>query len=213
MITRNSHRWTPTGEADMVELQDLVSGRAVQLVRPAEDELPGEFLADTEELVFRWANLGTHAQAEAELNSLDCTATLHALSWMCALWAVVCETRLGKSAGDILRDLDYRGGWRKIRTEEEAHLWNGLTQRVRLGALAALTEDPRAVESYYRACGDPPDIGPTLVRHTLIHLDAFSQDMERHDLRAQGLALAVVSHTDPLPGPRRRLCFRPSHPL
>ncbi|WP_280256590.1 hypothetical protein [Nocardia wallacei] len=213
MMTRNSHRWEPTGEADMVELQDLASGRAVQLVRPAADELPGELLADTEELVFRWASLGTHAQAEAELGDLHPPSTLLALSWLCALWAVVCETRLGKSAGDIIRDLDYRGGWRKIRTDEEAHIWNGLTQRVRLGALAALTEDPRAVESYYRARTDPPDIGPALVRHTLIHLDAFSQDMQLHDLQARGLAATLVAHTDPLPGPRRRLCFRPSHPL
>ncbi|MBB5913533.1 hypothetical protein BJY24_002400 [Nocardia transvalensis] len=197
----------------MVELRDLVSGRVVHIVRPDEAELPGSLLTDAEDLVFRWAGLGTHAQADSEIASVDTDAMLLALSWLCALWAVVCETRLGKSAGNIIRDLDYRGGWRTINTAEEASLWRSLTQRVRLGALAALTEDPRAVESYQRACTDPPEIGPALLRHTLIHLDAFSQDMQRHDLPAQGLAAAVVAHTEPLNEPRRRLCFRPSQPL
>ncbi len=196
----------------MVELHDLESGYAVRIVRPAEDELPGDLLVDTEELVFRWANLGTHARADNEIGELDTMPILYALSWLCALWAVVCEARLGKSAGSIIRDLDYRGGWRRIETAEDADLWDGLTQRVRLGALAALTEDPRAVEAYYRARTDPPDVGPTLVRHTLVHLDGFSQDMQRHDLQAQGLAAAISAHTDPLPGPRRRLCFRPPYP-
>ncbi|WP_460697359.1 hypothetical protein [Nocardia thraciensis] len=212
MITRNSHRWVPTGEADMVELRDPVSGRAVQIVRPASDELSGELLVETEELVFRWANLSTQAGAEAELDSRDTPSVLRTLSWLGALWAVVCETRLGKSADAIIRDLDYRGGWRQIRGADEARLWDGLTQRVRLGALAALTEDPRAVEAYRSACVDPPDVGPVLVQHTLIHLDAFSQDMRRHKLHARGLAAALVAHTDPLPAPRRRLCFRPAHP-
>ncbi|WP_280268559.1 hypothetical protein [Nocardia wallacei] len=211
MITRNSHRWVPTGEADMVELRDPVSGRAVQIVRPASDELSGESLVETEGLIFRWANLATQAEAETELGRREATAVLRTLSWLFALWAVVCETRLGKSADSIIRDLDYRGGWRQIRNADEARLWDGLTQRVRLGALAALTEDPRAVEAYRRACTEPPEVGPILVRHTLIHLDAFSQDMQLHELHAQGLVAALVAHTDPLPAPRRRLCFRPAH--
>jgi hypothetical protein len=108
----DSHRWVSTTEADMVELQDLVSMRGVQIVRPDEDELPGEVLADVEELMFRWANLNTQAGAEEELGEWDPVELLTALSWMCALWAVVCETRLGKPADAIVHDLDYRGGWR-----------------------------------------------------------------------------------------------------
>ncbi|MGY2062770.1 hypothetical protein ACW9HQ_48465, partial [Nocardia gipuzkoensis] len=99
------------------------------------------------------------------------------------------------------------------RTPEEARIWTGLTQRVRIGALAALTEDPRAASDYRRACTDPPDVAPMLIRHTLIHLDGFSQDMYRHHIEARGLAAAVVENTSPSTGTRRRLCFRPSHPV
>ncbi|MFF0489371.1 hypothetical protein ACFYTQ_10160 [Nocardia sp. NPDC004068] len=203
-----------TADADMVELRDLVSGRAVRIGRPDVEDLPGGFLIEVESLVFRWVNLDTHDEAEEELGTRrEPLHTLRALSWLCALWAVVCETRLGKPADDIIRDLDYRGGWRRIRSAEEARVWSGLTQRVRIGALAALTEDPRAAADYRRACTEPPDVAPMLIRHTLIHLDGFSQDMGRHDIEARGLAAAVVEHTSPSAGRRRRLCFRPSHPL
>ncbi|MBF6333271.1 hypothetical protein [Nocardia transvalensis] len=212
-MTREAHRWVPTDESDMVELQDLVSARVVRIGRPDVDDLPGGLLLDIESLVFRWAYLETHDEAEEEIETRrEPLHTLRALSWLCALWAVVCETRLGKPADDIIRDLDYRGGWRQIRNAEQARIWDGLTQRVRIGALAALTEDPRAAADYRRACTEPPDVGPMLIRHTLIHLDGFSQDMQRHDIEARGLAAAVVKHTSPSPGPRRRLCFRPSQP-
>ncbi|MFI5781278.1 hypothetical protein [Nocardia sp. NPDC051570] len=213
-MTRESHRWVRTADADMVELRDLVSGRAVRIGRPDVDDLPGGFLTEIESLVFRWVNLDTHDEAEDELETRrEPLHTLRALSWLCALWAVVCETRLGKPADDIIRDLDYRGGWRRLRTAEEARIWAGLTQRVRIGALAALTEDPRAASDYRRACTEPPEVGPMLIRHTLVHLDGFSQDMYQHDIEARGLAAAVVEHTSPSPGTRRRLCFRPSHPV
>ncbi|MCX4093781.1 hypothetical protein [Nocardia sp. alder85J] len=208
-----AHRWVPTAEDDMVELQDLVSERGVQIVRPDEEELPGDVITEVEDLVFRWANLNTQDEAEAELDEWEPVDVLLAMSWMCALWAVVCETRLGKPADAIVHDLDYRGGWRRLHNIEEERLWEGLTERMRLGAMAALTEDPRAVAAYREAYSDPPDIAEILVRHTLIHLDALSQDMQLHDLPARGLAAGVIANTRPGSGPRRRLCFRPSHPL
>ncbi|KZM68571.1 hypothetical protein IU500_11690 [Nocardia terpenica] len=211
-MSRELYRWVPTGESDMVELRDLRSGRAVQIVRPDDADLPGDLLLEIESLVFRWSNRTTHAEAEADLAvRWEAVDSLRAMSWLCALWAVVCETRLGKSADDIIRDLDYRGGWRTLRTAEDAQLWEGLTQRVRLGALAALTEDPRAAQAYYEACVESTDVGSALLRHTLIHLDALGQDMRRHDIDPRGLATAVVTHTMPNAGRRRRLCFRPSH--
>ena len=212
----SQHDWVPTDDPEMIELRDPVSRWGVRIVRPDSSELPGEFLTELESLVFQWENTSTQASADAYLalrGAREQIVILRGLSWLCALWAVVCETRLGKAADTIIRDLDYRGGRRSIHTAEEARLWEGMTQRVRLGALAALTEDPRAVAAYRAACTDPPDIAPALIGHTLVHLDGFSQDMQRHNLIARGLAAAVISHTSPGAGPRRRLCFRPAHPL
>jgi hypothetical protein len=209
---RSAHRWVPTGEPDMVELRDLISGRSVQLVRPDVDDLPGVLLTDMETLVFRWADFTTAAEAEDTVAGREPVPALRAMSWVFALWAVVCETRFGKPADAIIRDLDYRGGRRRDRTPERARTWRALTQRVRLGALAALTEDPRAVAAYRQVCTEPEDVGPLLIRHTLIHLDALAQDMRRHDLPPQGLVAEFVAHTSPADGPRRRLCFRPPQP-
>jgi hypothetical protein len=211
----SQHDWVPTGDPEMIELRDPVSRRAVVIARPDAAELPGKFLVELESLVFQWEDTATQAAADAYLalrDTRDLIRILRGLSWLCALWAVVCETRLGKPADNILRDLDYRGGRRTVDTAEQARLWEGMTQRARLGGLAALTEDPRAVASYRTACTDPPDIAPALIQHTLILLDGLSQDMQRHQLIARGLAAAVIAHTEPGTGPRRRLCFRPAHP-
>ena len=208
-------RWVVTTETDMVELHDPTSARAVEIVRPSEEDLPAELLREIETLVFEWANLLTQYDAWSDLHRLarrDPDAVFWALSWLLALWAVVGETRTAKPADAIIRDLDYRGGWRELHSAEDERIWTGLTQRVRLGGIAALTEDPRAVRAYQDACDEPGDIAPMLLRHTLIHLDALSQDMDRAGMRAHGLASAVLDHTEPDHGPRRRLCFRPSRP-
>lgn len=199
----------------MVGLRDLVSGRAVAIVRPDEQDLPESLLRRVERLVFEWANLLTQYDAWSDIHALhrrQPETVLRALSWLLALWAVVGETRVGKPADAIIRDLDYRGGWRDSDSAEDERVWAGLTQRVRLGGIAALTEDPRAVRAYHGACTESVDIGPLLLQHTLIHLDALSQDMDRAGIRARGLAASVLDHTSPDPGPRRRLCFRPSRP-
>ncbi|WP_067664060.1 hypothetical protein [Nocardia miyunensis] len=215
-MTGHEHDWVPTADPAMVELRDPLSQRAVRIVRPDEGELPGDFLVELEALVFQWEDTTTQAAADAYLalrGSQERITILRGLSWLCALWAVVCETRLGKSADNIIRDLDYRGGRRVIRNADQARRWENLTQRVRLGALAALTEDPRAVGAYRTACTEPTGIAADLIRHTLIHLDGFSQDMQRHDLNARGLAAGVIANTQPGVGPRGRLCFRPAHSL
>ena len=213
-MTGHGHDWIPTADPAMVELRDPLSQRAVGIVRPDEAELPGDFLIELEILVFQWEDTTTQASADAYLalrGAQERITILRGLSWLCALWAVVCETRLGKSADNIIRDLDYRGGRRVIRNADQARLWESLTQRVRLGALAALTEDPRAVAAYRVACTEPAGIAADLIRHTLIHLDGFSQDMQRHGLSARGLAAGVVTNTRADAGPRERLCFRPAH--
>jgi hypothetical protein len=216
MIEDEQQLWVPTDDPGMIEMRDPVARSAVRIVRPDFNELPGEFLVDLESLVFQWENPATQAAADAYLalrGGPERLTILRGLSWLCALWAVVCETRLGKPADAIVRDLDYLGGRRVLRTADDARLWEGMTRRVRLGALAALTEDPRAAAAYHAACTDPCDIAPALIRHTLIHLDGFSQDMQRHNLTARGLAEAVITNTSPGAGPRRRLCFRPAHAL
>ncbi|WP_227984958.1 hypothetical protein [Nocardia spumae] len=209
------HRWVTTAETDTVVLRDLASGRAVEIVRPDEQELPEPLLREVETLVFDWANLLTQYDAWSDIHALyrrEPDTVFRALSWLLALWAVVGETRVGKPADAIIRDLDYRGGWREIHSAEDERIWTGLTQRVRLGGIAALTEDPRALRAYYDAWTESADIGPMLLQHTLIHLDALSQDMDRAGIRARGLAAGLLDHTEPDPGPRRRLCFRPSRP-
>ncbi|MBO0853376.1 MAG: hypothetical protein J2P18_06365 [Nocardia sp.] len=197
----------------MVELRDLISGRSVEIVRPSEQELPEALLREIETLLFEWSNLMTQDDAWSDIRDLldhDPEGVFLALSWMLALWAVIGETRIGKPADAIIRDLDYRGGWREERSGVDERMWMGLTQRVRLGGIAALTEDPRAVHAYHEACTQPADIGPILLQHTLIHMDALAQDMDRAGMRADGLAAAVLDHTEPDLAPRRRLCFRPS---
>jgi hypothetical protein len=215
-MTGHEHEWLRTADPAMVELRDPLSQRAVRIVRPDDAELPGDFLVELETLVFQWEDTTTQASADAYLalrGAQDRIAILHGLSWVCALWAVVCETRIGKPADNIIRDLDYRGGRRILHTADQERVWESLTQRVRLGALAALTEDPRAVAAYHEACTEPPGIAARLIRHTLIHLDGFSQDMQRHDIPARGLVAGVIGHTEPGSGPRGRLCFRPAQAL
>ncbi|WP_153407929.1 hypothetical protein [Nocardia macrotermitis] len=215
-MTGHGHDWLRTADPAMVELRDPLAQRAVRIVRPDEDELSGDFLVELETLVFQWEDTTTQAAADAYLalrGAADRIDILRGLSWLCALWAVVCETRLGKSADNIIRDLDYRGGRRVITSADQARRWENRTHRVRLGALAALTEDPRAVASYRVACTEPVGIAAELIVHTLVHLDGFSQDMQRHDLEARGLAAGVMAHTEAGTGPRGRLCFRPAHAL
>jgi hypothetical protein len=205
--------WRPTPDAGALELHDVVSGRSALVVRPVEDDLPGDLLVHVESVAFRWANLVTQAEAEHDVEALGgmtALRSLRALSWLLSLWAVVSEARSGTSAIDIARSVDYQGPWRRDRTADDAHMWEALTQRVRIGALAALTDDPEAMNAYRRAATEPSNVGPILVHHTLIVLDGFSQDMRRHDLDPRGLVAAFVAGTSPVTGTSRRRSFHPA---
>lgn len=208
-------RWTPTPDASTLELHDAVSGRTALVVRPDEDDLPGDLLVHVESVAFRWANLATQTEAEPDVEALgrtDALRSLRALSWLLAFWAVVSETRFGTSALEIIRGVDYRGPWRRDRTPADTKMWEALTQRVRIGALAALSDDPRAVNAYLRAATEPANIGPALIRHTLIVLDGFSQDMQGHGVGPRGLVAAFVAGTSPATSTGRRRSFHAAKP-
>jgi hypothetical protein len=214
-MATESHRWSRTDSSDALDLVDLASGRMARVGRPAESILPGALLADAESLTFRWANLVTQADAarEADLrHGNDPPRLLRALSWLLAFWAVTAETRFGGSAPDVIRSVDYRGPWRRDATAQDAHMWEALTQRVRIGALAALTADPQAVDAFHRATSEPPNVGPVLVRHTLIVLDGFSQDMLNNEINPRGLIATFVANTTPAAPSGPSSSFQPSRP-
>lgn len=104
--------------------------------------------------------------------------------------------------------LGYRGERRRTETPEDEYMWNALDQRVRIGVLAALTEDEQAVRAYREAATVPPGAAPVLARHTLTVMDGFSQDMLRNGLNAKGMVAAFAERTRPTGRPRR--CFGPA---
>jgi hypothetical protein len=201
-------RWVTVAEADSLELLDPVSGRSIVVVRPAEDMLAMEDLVWLEQLVFAWANLLTQRDADRELAALvkaEPLAVLTGLSWILAVWCVLTEVRTGTSADDVARALDYQGPWRRAETADEELMWTALNQRVRIGVLAALTEDERAIAAYKQVVTVPSNAAPVLLRHTLVTMDGFSQDMLRNGVNAKGLIASFAERTGITIRPRR--CF------
>jgi len=153
----------------------------------------------------------THDEADREIRTLvkdEPLRVLTGLSWVLGLWCVLCEVRTGMSAIAGARTLDYRGEWRRVDTPEEQRMWNVLTQRVRIGVLAALSEDERAAHAYREAVTVPANVAPVLARHTLVLMDGFSQDMLNNGLNAKGLIGSFAQRTRPTTRPRR--CFGPA---
>jgi hypothetical protein len=206
-----SVQWVTMVETDSLELLDAVTKRSVAVVRPPDDRHAIEDLVRLERLGFAWANILTQQDADRELTDLVKTEplpVLTGLSWILALWCVVCEVRTGMSAADAARELDYHGPWRRADTLDDEYMWTALNQRVRIGVLAALTEDERAVAAYERAITVPANAAPVLLRHTLVLMDGLSQDMLRNGCNAKGLVASFAERTRPTIHPRR--CFSPA---
>lgn len=201
-------RWVTTPDEDSLELFDPLTGRSALVVRPPDDVLVMDSLVRLEGLATAWGSLVTQEEADRELLALlhaEPYETFVGLSWMVALWCVACEVRTGISAVEGARGLDYHGPWRPADDPEAARLWQALTQRVRIGVLAALTEDERAVDAYREATTTPANVGPALLRHTVVLMDGFFQDMRRNGLDPRGLIASFAAQTRPTTRPRR--CF------
>ena len=200
--------WVPLAESDALELVDPVSRRSTVVVRPPDDVLAMDHLVRLEQLGFAWCNVLTQHEADVELKALEPLPVLTGLNWILALWCVACEVDTGISAADGARTLDYRGGWRTEQSAGDEAMWNALAERARIGVLAALTEDDRAVDAYRRAAIDPPPVTAALLRYTVLLFDGFSQDMMGNQLNPKGLVASFAAQTRPTASPRR--CFRPS---
>jgi hypothetical protein len=204
-------RWVIVPEGDSLELLDPVSGRSATVVRPPADVLAMPDLVRLERLGLAWGNLLTAPEADRELAALVDAGplpVLTGLSWIIALWCVLCETRTGMSAVDGARTLDYRGERRRTGAPQDERMFDALNQRVRVGVLAALTEDGQAVAAYRQAVTVPENVAPVLARHTLLVMDGFSQDMLRNGLNPRGLIASFADRTGPTTRPRR--CFGPA---
>ncbi|WP_439680739.1 hypothetical protein [Embleya sp. MST-111070] len=204
-------RWVRTAHADSLEIVDPESGRSAVVVRPDEDVLVMDDLVRLDRLASAATNLAASPDAHRELIDLveaEPLPVLTGLSWIIALWCVACEVRTGMSAIEGARGLDYHGAWRRTPTSDDEHMWNALTQRVRIGVLAALSEDEQARRAFAQAIANPPGVARALAHHTVVLMDGFRQDMTSNGLRPQHLLTTFAEHTHPTTHPRR--CFTPS---
>jgi hypothetical protein len=190
--------WQTLPDAGSLALVDAASRRAVAITQPCTHELSMDDVVEIEQLVTSWTEGPYRADAEHALFerlTADPERLLRALSWLLAMWAVAVHVRTGQPPTTIVRALTYRGVWRSEQTPYTEHVWETLTERVRLGALAALTGDPATIGAFQAAISHPPGIGEVLMRHSLELMRTINEDMRLHNLDPAGLARALSLYT------------------
>jgi hypothetical protein len=190
--------WQTLPEAGSLALVDAASRRAVAVTQPCTHDLSMDDVVEIEHLVTTWTE-GPY-QTDAEQALLERLSTsperlLRALTWLLAMWAVAVHVRTGQPPTAIVRALSYRGVWRSEQTPYTEQVWEALTERVRLGALAALTGDPATDAAFDDAIRHPPGIAEALMRHSLDLMRAVNDDMRLHNLDPAGLARALSIYT------------------
>ncbi len=192
VIMPESYTWSPLSEGDAVELYDTASDRTTILRRPPAELLSMDDVVRIEALAFR---VEDHPQAEL-FGALDTDPlrVLAGMNWLIAYWAVLWDLRTGSAAGDLIRDLDYDGPWRKSTTPEREQVWRSMSQRVRSGVLAALTGNPEAHRVYE---SEVQRLAPDLFLHvTLTIMDTLSRQLTWQGLDVEGMAAQLADRTD-----------------
>jgi hypothetical protein len=190
--------WQTLPDAGSLALVDAASRRAVAITQPCTQELTMNDVVEVEQLVTAWTEGPYRADAERALQerlASDPERLLRALCWLLAMWAVAVHVRTGQPPTAIVRGLSYRGVWRSEQTPFTEHVWEQLTERVRLGALAALTGDPAIAAAFNGAIRYPGGLADVLLSHVLDLLRTINGEMRTYNLDPAGLAQALSLYT------------------
>jgi hypothetical protein len=190
--------WQTLPDAGSLALVDAASRRAVAITQPYGHALTMDDVVEIEHLVTCWTGGLYRADAERALRERlagDPERLLRGLGWLLAMWAVAVHVRTGQPPTAIVRALSYRGVWRSEQTPYTEYVWETLTDRVRLGALAALTGDPATATAFDEAIRHPPGIAEALMRLSLELMGTITEEMRLYDLDPAGLARALSLYT------------------
>ncbi|WP_239309354.1 MULTISPECIES: hypothetical protein [unclassified Frankia] len=190
--------WQTLHDAGALALVDTASHRAAAVARPCTPELDIADIVEAERLVQAWADASTRRAAEEALAgrlAADSTRLLRSLSWLLAMWAVTLHLRTGEQPHTVIRSLTYRGVWRSAEAPHCEGVWESLSQRVRVGALAALTGDSDAAHAFRLAICQPPGIAEVLLHHALSVMGDLARNMHAIGIDPTDLARTLAAYT------------------
>ncbi|WP_131747363.1 hypothetical protein [Frankia sp. Cppng1_Ct_nod] len=190
--------WQTLYDTGALALVDTASRRAAAVTRPCTPELDITDIVEAERLVQAWVDAATQAEAEEALAgrlASDAGRLLRALSWLLAMWAVTLHLRTGEQPTAIIGSLRFCGVWRSAEAPFAEKVWESLSQRVRIGALAALTGDTDATYAFTRAISQPSGIAEVLLRHALVVMNDLVRNMRDLGIDPTDLARTLAAYT------------------
>lgn len=203
--------WQTLPDPGALALVDTTSRRAAALGRPHPADLSMVDIVDIERLVMEWLEPSTRAAAERALTdrlSSNPPQTLRALCWLIAMWAVAIHLRTGQPPTTVIATMRYRMVWRGPEAPATEQVWEALSDRIRLGATAALTADAASAEAFNASIQSPPGIAAVLLRHALGLMAGLVEDMRAIGVEPKDMASTLALYTVDPEGPAPP-CFRP----
>ncbi|WP_026310719.1 hypothetical protein [Parafrankia elaeagni] len=203
--------WQTLPDTGALALVDTSSRRAAALARPHPRELPMIDVVDMERLVVSWLSRQNRFAAEQQLVERvedDPHRTMSALTWLLAMWTVTIHLRTGRPPAAVIAAMSYRQVWRSPEAPQSERVWETLTDRIRLGALATLTSDARSAVEFHSHVDNPRGMGAVLVRHALGIMAGMADDMRTIGVDPQDMAGTLALYTIDPDGPTVP-CFRP----
>ncbi len=190
--------WQTLHDVGALALVDTASQRAAAVARPCTPELDITDIVEAERLVQAWADTTTRQEAEEALATrlqVDAVRILQSLSWLLAMWAVTLHLRTGEQPHMVIRSLTYRGVWRGAQAPHAEGVWESLSERIRVGALAALTGDTETTSAFRLAIQRPPGIAEVLLHHALVVMDDLARSMHAIGVDPTDLARTLAVYT------------------
>ncbi|KPM55258.1 hypothetical protein CcI49_27160 [Frankia sp. CcI49] len=203
--------WQTLPDAGALALVDTSSRRAAALARPHPRELPMIDVVDIERLVVAWLSVQTRFAAEQQLVERvedDPHRTMTALSWLLAMWTVTIHLRTGRPPAAVVAAMTYRQVWRSPEAPNSERVWETLTDRIRLGTLAALTSDAGSAVEFRAQVDSPRGMAAVMLRHALGVMASLAEDMRMIGVDPQDMAGTLALYTIDPDGPTAP-CFRP----
>ncbi|OAA25445.1 hypothetical protein UG55_1022105 [Frankia sp. EI5c] len=168
-------------------------------------------VVDIERLVVTWLSPQTRFAAEQKLVERaedDPHRTMAALCWLLAMWTVTIHLRTGRPPATVVAAMSYRQVWRSPEAPQSERVWEALTDRIRLGVLAALTADADSAVEFHTHVDNPRGMGPIMLRHALGVMASMAEDMRIIGVDPQDMAGTLALYTIDPDGPTAP-CFRP----
>ncbi|MCL9797115.1 hypothetical protein MXD58_022965 [Frankia sp. AgKG'84/4] len=203
--------WQTLSDPGALALVDADSGRAAALGRPHPTDLPMVQIVDLERLAHGWLVPASRPQSERHLREQvaeDPLRTMRGLCWLMAMGVVAIHLRTGWAPTAVVNDLTFPGIWRGPQAPESERVWENLAERVRLGVLAALTDDADSVARFHECLRHPPGITPILLDYALRMLTDLHQRMIDHGIDPREMAGTLALYTVD-PQDSSTACFRP----